>query len=349
MAFSDVMSATHDSHGHYPSHSQRGDQALGHPVLDQSDGLPGETDRHDHHGHHHGHHHGPARYDCAFAVSAAVNLGFVIAEVVFGMMAHSVALMADAAHNLGDVLALLLAWGAAWLTRQPPSNRRTYGWGRSSILAALVNAAVLLIGVGAIGVEAIRRLLEPEPVAPGIIMAVAAAGIVVNGGTALLFMRGRENDLNIRAQFLHLAGDMLVSLGVVLAAVAIYFTGLSWLDPLASLVVAGIITAATWGVLRQSVDLAMDAVPEKVRENEVRDWLADLPGVVEVHDLHIWGLSTTETALTVHLVYDHEASDRRLHEVSAELRRRFGIGHATVQIESDADAALCRLRPNSVV
>jgi cobalt-zinc-cadmium efflux system protein len=180
-------------------------------------------------------------------------------------------------------------------------------------------------------------------------MAVAAAGIVVNGGTALLFMRGRENDLNIRAQFLHLAGDMLVSLGVVLAAVAIYFTGLSWLDPLASLVVAGIITAATWGVLRQSVDLAMDAVPEKVRENEVRDWLADLPGVVEVHDLHIWGLSTTETALTVHLVYDHEASDRRLHEVSAELRRRFGIGHATVQIESDADAALCRLRPNSVV
>ena len=176
--------------------------------------------------------------DRAFAIGAAINMAFVVAEVVFGLAANSVALVADAAHNLGDVLALLLAWGAAWLTRRPPTARRTYGWGRSSILAALINAAVLLIGVGAIGIEAIRRLLQPEPVGSGIVMAVAAAGIVVNAGTALLFMRDRDSDLNIRAQFQHMAGDALVSIAVVAAAAAIRLTGLIWLDPVASLGVA---------------------------------------------------------------------------------------------------------------
>jgi cobalt-zinc-cadmium efflux system protein len=288
----------------------------------------------------------------------------VVAEVGCGLAANSVALVADAAHNLGDVLALLLAWGAAWLIRRPPTRRRTYGWGRSSILAALVNAAILLVSVGAIGIEAIRRLWIPEPVGTTLVTAVAAAGIVVNGGSALLFLRDRAHDLNIRAQFVHLAGDAVVSLGVVIAALAIRFTGLLWLDPLASLVITGIITVGTWGVLREAMALAMDAVPGQVAHDDVQEWLAALPGVIEVHDLHIWGLSTSETALTAHLVYagetpaggitgggitGGETADRRLHNVSRELQTRFGIGHTTLQIETHADAALCRLRPNHVV
>ena len=287
--------------------------------------------------------------DAAFAAGAAINMAFVVAEAVLGLTANSVALVADAAHNLGDVLALLLAWAAAWLIRRPPTARRTYGWGRSSILAALVNAAVLLIGVGAIGIEAIRRLLEPEPVASGIVMAVAAAGIVVNGGTALLFMRDRNDDLNVRAQFQHLAGDALVSAAVVVAALAIRFTGLTWLDPLASLGVVVIIVAGTWSTLRESLDLSLDAVPARLTQQEVNDWLAALPGVREVHDLHIWGLSTAETALTAHLVCDTPSADRRLDELAAALHERFRIGHTTIQIETEMEAAVCRLRPAGVV
>jgi cobalt-zinc-cadmium efflux system protein len=287
--------------------------------------------------------------DTAFAVGAAINMVFVVAEALFGLAANSVALVADAAHNLGDVLALLLAWGAAWLTRRPPTARRTYGWGRSSILAALVNAAVLLIGVGAIGIEAIRRLIEPEPVASGIVMAVAAAGIVVNGGTALLFMRDRNDDLNVRAQFQHLAGDALVSVAVVVAALAIRLTGLTWLDPIASLGVAAVIVAGTWSTLRESLDLSLDAVPSRITQQEVNDWLAAQPGVHEVHDLHIWGLSTTETALTAHLVCDTAGADRNLNELAVALHERFRIGHATIQVETETDAAVCRLRPAGIV
>ena len=285
--------------------------------------------------------------DAAFAAGAAINLAFVVAEAVFGLAANSVALVADAAHNLGDVLALLLAWGAAWLTRRPPTARRTYGWGRSSILAALINAAVLLIGVGAIGIEAIRRLAHPEPVASGIVMAVAAVGILINGGIALLFMRDRANDVNIRAQFQHLAGDALVSAAVVAAALAIRLTGLGWLDPLTSLGVAAVIVAGTWSTLRESLDLSLDAVPSRLTQQEVNDWLAALPGVREVHDLHIWGLSTTETALTAHLVCD--GTERSLDALAAALRERFRIGHATIQIETETEAAVCRLRPAGVV
>lgn len=287
--------------------------------------------------------------DRAFAVGAAVNLAFVVGEVGFGVAANSMALIADAAHNFGDVLGLLLAWGAAYLGRRPPTSRRTYGWGRGTILAALANASVLLIGVGAIGIEALHRLSNPQPVQTGVVMIVAAVGILVNGGSALLFLRDREHDLNVRAQFAHLAGDAAISAGVVLAALAIRLTGFVWLDPAASLMVAALITLGTWGLLRESLGLALDAVPETVKQDEVAAFLASVPGVTEVHDLHIWGLSTTETALTVHLVYAGEAEDRRPHELSAKLRHRFGIGHATVQIESDADAALCRLRPNDVV
>ncbi|HUB10632.1 MAG TPA: cation diffusion facilitator family transporter [Acetobacteraceae bacterium] len=282
-------------------------------------------------------------------MGATVNLAFVIAQIGFGVAANSMALLADAAHNFADVVALLLAWGAAWLGQRPPSRRRTYGWGRSSILAALLNAVVMLIGVGAIGLEALRRLAHPEPVATLMVTLVAAAGIVVNGGSAILFFRDRAHDLNIKAQFLHLAGDALVSLGVVAAALAMRFTGWLWLDPAASVAIVVTIVASTWGVLRHAVDMAMDAVPASVPHDAVANWLAGLPGVIEVHDLHIWALSTTETALTAHLVFAGERSDRRLHDLSAELGRRFGIGHATLQIESDADAALCRLRPNDVV
>jgi cobalt-zinc-cadmium efflux system protein len=285
----------------------------------------------------------------AFAIGAGVNTAFVAAELIFGVTANSVALVADAIHNLGDVLSLLLAWGAAWLSRRPPTVRRTYGWGRSSIMAALINAVVLLISVGAIGFEAVRRLFHPEPVAEGVVMIVAALGILVNGGSALLFMRNRKDDINIRAQFLHLAGDAAVSFGVVVAALLTYWTGLLWLDPLASIAVAAIITIGTWSVLRESVDLAMDAVPEQVPHDDVQAWLSSLPGVTEVHDLHIWGLSTTETALTAHLVCNGEHDGRPLHALTAELKRRFGIGHATLQIETAAEAELCHLRSAEVV
>jgi cobalt-zinc-cadmium efflux system protein len=312
---------------------------------------------HDHqHTHDHGsgaasghHHHAPVRMDAAFAVGAAINMAFVVAEALFGLTANSVALVADAAHNLGDVLALLLAWGAMWLTRRPPTARRTYGWGRSSILAALVNAAVLLIGVGAIGFEAIRRLIEPEPVASGIVMAVAAAGILVNGGTALLFMRDRHGDLNIRAQFQHLAGDAVVSAAVVAAALVVRLTGLTWLDPVASLGIVLIIVAGTWSTLRESLDLSLDAVPSRLTRQEVNDWLAALPGVCEVHDLHIWGLSTTETALTVHLVCDNAVAQHSPDELAAALHERFRIGHTTIQIETETEADACRLRPAGIV
>ncbi len=311
---------------------------------------------HSHQGHshqggsHHGHAHaGSGQPDRAFAIGAGVNLALVVAEIGFGFAANSVALIADAIHNLGDVLGLLLGWMAVWLHRRPPTSRRTYGWGRFSILAALANAAILLVSVGAIGIEALHRMHTDVPVASGTVMAVAAIGILVNGGSAMLFLRGRHGDLNIRAQYLHLIADAGVSMGVVVAALAIRLTGWGWLDPLTSLAIAAVIAHGTWAALREATDLVMDAVPAGVSRGAVHDWLLALPGVVEVHDLHIWALSTTETALTAHLVYGAESEDRRPHDLASELRRRFGIGHATVQIESGADAALCRLRPNDVV
>lgn len=302
-----------------------------------------------HHHHHHAAGHSRQEHGRAFAIGVALNTGFVVAEVAGGLAANSMALLADAAHNLGDVLGLLLAWGATWLGRRPPAARRTYGWGRSSILAALINAAVLLISVGAIGVEAVRRLLSPEPVAILLVIAIAGAGIVINGATALLFARGRSSDLNVRAAFLHMASDAGLSLGVVVAAMLIRVTHWLWLDPAMSLVLVVAITRGTWGVLRESIDLALDAIPEGVSREDVQDYLAGLPGVVEVHDLHIWALSTTETALTAHLVCPDEVDRRRLHELSTELQAHFGIGHATIQIETETEAALCRLRPDHVV
>lgn len=311
--------------------------------------MSGHDHAHDDHGHH-GHQHGPLSHGRAFAIGTVLNAGFVAAEVGFGLAANSVVLLADAAHNLGDVLGLLMAWWAAWLTRRPPTRRRTYGWGRSSIMAALANSVVLLVSVGAIAVEAVRRLIEPEPVGELTVIWVAAAGILINGATALMFMRGRAGDLNIRAAFLHMAGDAGVSAGVVVAGIVIGLTGWLWLDPVASLGIGAIIIVTTWGVLRDSTDLAMDAVPGGIEHEAVESYLRGLPGIVEVHDLHIWGLSTTDTALTAHLVYAREEEGRAaLGVIEAEIRTRFRIGHSTFQVETVADAEACRLRPENVV
>ena len=304
---------------------------------------------HDHtHGHAHGHSHAPASFGRAFAIGAGVNTAFVVLQVVCGLAAHSVALLADAVHNLGDVLGLLIAWGAAWLTARAPTPRRTYGWGRSSILAALVNAVVLLLGCGAIGIESLQRLADPTPVGTGLVIAVAAMGIVVNGGTALLFMRGRKGDLNVRGAFLHMVSDALVSFGVVVAGLLIQLTGWLWLDPVTSLVIVAVITVGTWGLLRQSVDLAMDAVPDGLDRPAVQAALEALPGVTEVHDLHIWGLSTTSTALTAHLVAE-SPEPGLVGQACTLLRDRFGIDHATLQLETSDGAAACALRPDHVI
>ncbi len=300
---------------------------------------------HDHHDHHHDH--APASFGRAFAIGAAVNAAFVVAQIVYGLSAHSVALLADAAHNAGDVLGLLIAWGAAVMTKRAPTARRTYGYGRSSILAALANAMVLLIGCGAIAVEAVQRFGTPTATDGGTVMAVAALGILVNGGTALLFMRG-GGDLNVRGAFLHLAGDAAVSAGVVVSGLLTMRTGLSWIDPVTSLLIVALIAWSTWGLLRQSVDLAMDAVPDGIDRAAVEAALAALPGVTEVHDLHIWALSTTQTALTAHLVL--ATPDVTLVPAAcAMLHDRFDVDHATLQVEQAEAAHRCALRPAHVV
>ena len=277
----------------------------------------------------------------------------MVAEVVFGLAAHSVALLADAAHNLGDVLGLLLAWGAAWLGRRHPTRHRTYGYGRSSILASLTNAVVLLVGVGGITVEAVRRLIvgvAPGEVGGKTVMIVAAVGILVNGVTALLFARGQKGDLNVRGAFLHMAADAAVSAGVVISGLVILLTGWAWLDPVVSLGIAALILISTWELLRDSLNLTLDKVPENVDAEKVLAYLAALPGVSEVHDFHIWPLSTTETALTAHLVRPRAGTDDVfVHVVCDELHKRFSIGHATFQIEDGDTENSCPLAPANVI
>jgi cobalt-zinc-cadmium efflux system protein len=303
---------------------------------------------HDHD--HDGHSHEPPSHNAAFAIGIVLNLGFVVAEVFYGLAAHSLALISDAGHNLSDVFCLLLAWGAMQLTKAAPTKRRTYGWRRSSILAALINAVILLVVVGGITVEAIRRFAQPEAVEGGTVMAVAATGIVINTISALLFLSGRKRDLNLKGAFLHMAGDAAVSAGVVLAAIAIKLTGWQWLDPAVSLAIGAVIVWGTWGLLRESVNLSMDAVPAGIDPHAVENYLADLTGVTAVHDLHIWAMSTTEVALTVHLVMDEAPrNDSFLHDVSDSLRDRFGIGHATTQIECGNCERDCRQAPVHVV
>ena len=302
------------------------------------------------HDHSHGHSHAPANFGRAFAIGVALNTGFVVIEATFGFLSHSLALVADAGHNLSDVLGLLLAWGASILVRRSPTARRTYGLRRSSILAALFNAVFLLVAIGAIAWEAVGRFRHPEPVAGGTVIWVALVGIAVNTATALLFMSGRKDDLNIRGAFLHMAADAGVSLGVVVAGVIILFTGWQWLDPVVSLAIVAVILVGTWGLLRDSVNLALDAVPENIDTADVTAYLAALPGVTEVHDLHIWAMSTTETALTALLVIpDGRVGDALLARTCAELHDRFGIEHATMQIERGDPAHPCGLAPAHTV
>jgi cobalt-zinc-cadmium efflux system protein len=308
--------------------------------------------QHHHHDHSHahgdaGHSHAPDTFGLAFAAGVALNTGFVAAEVIFGYAANSLALISDAVHNLSDVIALLLAWAAVWLARKQPTQQHTYGYRRASILAALINAGLLLIAVGGLAVEAINRIREPADVAGWTVVVVATLGIVVNGGTALLFMRGRHGDLNIRGAYLHMAADAGVSLGVVVAAFAIMLTGWQWVDPAISLCIAAVVLASGWGLARDSVNLALDGVPKGIELADVKDYLGQLQGVTEVHDLHIWAMSTNETALTAHLVRPGGYEDSFLHGVCEELSHRFKIHHATLQIEAASD--VCKLAPAELV
>jgi cobalt-zinc-cadmium efflux system protein len=289
-------------------------------------------------------------YGLAFALGLVLNLAFVVVESTYGVIANSVALLADAGHNLSDVLALAVAWSASVLVRRRPSHRFTYGLRSSSILAALFNAIVLLIAVGAIIVEALNHLAAPEPVAGVTVIIVAGIGVVINAATALLLWGGRHGELNSRAAFLHMAADTAVSLGVVVAGALILWTHWLWLDPVTSLVVALVIVVGAWRLLRDAVNLALDAVPAGIDPAAVRTHLQALTGVLEVHDLHIWPMSTTETALTCHLIMpEGHPGDRVLADLAHALHERFAIEHATIQIETGAPDHPCKLVPDHVV
>lgn len=289
---------------------------------------------HGHHGHdHHGSSHGPA-----FALAIALNGLFIVAEVAASFISGSTALLADAGHNLGDVLALLLAWGASILAARPPGPGFTYGLKSSSILAAIANAALLWVALGAVLLETVQRLWEPAPVNGSQVMIVAGIGIAVNLFSALLFMRGSRNDLNLRAAFMHLMADAIVSASVVLAGLAIVLTGKDWIDPATSLVITLGLGWASWGLLKDSIKMGLLGVPRHVDEDGVRTYLSGLPGVAAVHDLHIWGMSTTESALTAHLVMPAGApGDPFLQEIAHELEDHFGIHHTTIQVERNAE------------
>jgi len=290
----------------------------------------------------HGHSHAPANHDAAFAVGIALNIGFVAVEAYYGWKINSLALLADAGHNLSDVIGLVLAWGGALAGRLRPDARHTYGWKRATILAAFVNALLLLVAMGSLVWEALHRLQSPVPMEGVTIMVVAGIGIVVNTVTALMFMRGRKKDLNIRGAFLHMAADALVSAGVVLAGGLALWFGWTWLDPVVSLIIAAVIVAGTWSLFRQSLHLLFDGVPDSVDLTEVRALLAGLPGVVMVHDLHVWAMGTTEIALTAQLVMPAGgADDAFLQHATEELHHRFEITHVTLQVVRQPFTAGC--------
>ncbi|MCA0978198.1 cation diffusion facilitator family transporter [Qipengyuania flava] len=281
-----------------------------------------------------GHAHAPADFGRAFLIGIILNTGFVILEATYGWLSGSMALIADAGHNLSDVLALLLAWGASVAAKKPATSRFTYGYKSSTILAALANAGLLLVAIGAIAFETFNRMAEPAPVQGVTMVIVAGIGIAINAGTAVMFMRGRQHDINVRGAFLHMAADALVSLGVVIAGFAILMTGALWIDPVVSLVIVVVIAWGTWGLLKDSVEMSLLAVPKGVSESGVRGYLAGLEGVTEIHDLHIWPMSTTETALTAHLVMPGgHPGDAFLREIAEELEHHHRIGHTTLQIE----------------
>ncbi|WP_114227796.1 MULTISPECIES: cation diffusion facilitator family transporter [Sphingomonas] len=308
-----------------------------------------DEDHHDHGPGGHGHSHAPKSFGRAFAIGTALNMGFVLVEAGYGITAGSMALLADAGHNLSDVLGLLIAWGAATLGKRVPKGRYTYGFRSSSILAAFLNALLLLVAIVVIAVEAIRRFSDPQPVAGGTVMIVAGIGIVINTVTALLFMSGRKGDLNIRGAFLHMAADAAVSAGVVVAGFVILRTGLNWIDPVTSLVIVVLIAAGTWGLLRDSVNLSLQAAPPGMDLDEIGGFLRAQARVEALHDLHVWPMSTTETALTVHLLMPTGyPGDIYTVEIAARLKAKFGIDHATIQIETDSTTP-CELESDKVV
>ncbi len=316
-----------------------------------------------HHSHHHshahssGHHHhhshapaNPANYNRAFAIGIVLNLIFVFIEAIYGFLSHSLALVADAGHNLSDVIGLAVAWVAFWLSAKKPTTHFTYGLKRSSILSALFNSIFLLVAIGAIILEAVKRFWSPDPVQSGTMIAVASVGIVINTATALLFMKDSKHDLNIKGAYLHMAADAAISLGVVIAGIAIYYTNWNWIDPTVSIAICIIIVIGTWGLLKDSVKLSMDAVPESIDPIEVRTYLEKIEGIKEVHDLHIWAISTTETALSVHLVVPKpQQSDKLLEKISKDLKEQFKINHPTIQFESGEEGFNCELKPQDVV
>ena len=306
-----------------------------------------EHDAHAHAASHH-HHTDPNDHRNAFMIAIMLNSIFVVTEFTYGFIANSTALMADAGHNLSDVLGLLLAWGAAMLARKAPSGRYTYGLRSSSILAALANAAFLLVACGGIAWEAIQRFSAPPVVAGLTVTLVAAVGIVVNGLSAWLFVSGSKGDLNVRAAFVHMAGDAAISLGVVAAGITMMFTGWYWLDPMLSIVIVAVIVIGTRGLLRESVQLALSAVPRHIDVAAVADYLRRRPGVTDIHDLHIWGMSTTESALTVHLVMPQgHPGDDFMDDIAGTLKTRYAIAHSTVQIEMGTTEHACALHPAS--
>jgi cobalt-zinc-cadmium efflux system protein len=283
---------------------------------------------------HHHHHHTAPDYSRAFAVGVALNIIFVVIEVTYGVIADSLALITDAGHNLSDVLGLLLAWGASYLAKKKPSRRRTYGYSRATILASMFSGLLLLAAVAVISWEAINRFFTPSEPAGQIIMMVAGIGVLINSITAWFFVSGKDHDLNIRGAYLHMAADALVSLGVVISGFVIWKFGLKWFDPLSSLLIAAVIFWSTWGLLRDSLNLAIDAVPRDIDPEAIRKWLSDQPGVKGLHDLHIWPISTTKTALTAHLLMpEPPADDEFLHDLAMQLQEMFKISHATFQIE----------------
>lgn len=308
------------------------------------------------HGHHHGHHHGHGHSHgegtprgAGFATAVAFNLGFVLVEVAAGLISGSMALIADAGHNFSDVLSLLLAWGASILAARPPSERFTYGLKSSSILAAIANAALLWVALGAILVETVRRFSDPEPVEGTTMIVVAAVGILINGLSALIFARGSKTDINLRAAFQHLLADAAVSAGVVVAGIGVMLTGAEWIDPAISLVITLVIGWGSWGLLREAVKMGLLAVPAGIDQAKVREFLESQAGVTAVHDLHIWPMSTTENAITAHLVMPGGyPGDAFLHELAHRLEHRFGIGHPTFQVETLSDTG-CALVSEGVV
>ena len=301
--------------------------------------------------HQHDHDHAPGGgAGPRFALGAGVNFAFVIAEVTFGIASHSVALVADAAHNFGDVLGLLLAWGATVLARRRPTSTHTYGLRKTTLLATLANAVLLLVAIGGVVWEAVQRLRNAEAVQASVVVYVALAGVVVNGASALLFMKGRTEDTNVRAAFAHLAADALIAICVAGAGAVVWVTGWQWLDPVTSLAVSAAVVAMKWGLLKDAVASVIDAVPEHVDYQSVRDYLSELPNVSEVHDLHIWRLSSTETALTAHLVLPSSAHrPTLLHEVCKQLHDRFEIAHSTLQLEAPNAGQPCALAPEDKV